>query len=99
MKTIQFHPEAEREMIAAAAWYESQQTDLGKRFLAAVQECLNKVEINPCLFPVMEGAVRRSLLKTFPFGVVYRINSESIIVEAVMHLHREPGYWKTRQEG
>lgn len=34
MIPIRFHPEAEAEMMSAAKYYESQQKDLGKRFLA-----------------------------------------------------------------
>ena len=51
MKPIRFHPEAEAEMIDAAVWYEMQQEDLGKRYLCAVQDSLNRIEINPLLFP------------------------------------------------
>ena len=47
MKPIRFHPEAETEMIQAALWYEKQQDDLGKRFLAAIQDCLNKTDSTP----------------------------------------------------
>ncbi len=36
MTPIRFHPEAESEMIAAALYYESQQKDLGKRFLSVL---------------------------------------------------------------
>jgi toxin ParE1/3/4 len=36
MKPVQFHPEAEAEMIEAAGYYEAQQQDLGRRFLASV---------------------------------------------------------------
>ena len=97
MKPIRFHPKAETEMINAAMWYEEQQDDLGKRFLAAVQDCLNKIEINPHLFPDIDGDTRRSLTKTFPFGVIFRIKQDMIIVEAVMHLHRDPDCWKSRR--
>ena len=55
MKPIRFHPEAESEMIEAAAWYESQQTDLGKRFLTSVQDTLNRVELNPTLNPFVRA--------------------------------------------
>lgn len=51
MNLVRFHPEAEAEMIGAAAWYEKQQPDLGKRFLATVQDSLNRIKINPLLFP------------------------------------------------
>jgi len=97
MRPIRFHPEAEAEMIDAVSWYESQQTDLGKRFLASVQDSLNRVEINPLLYPVVEGDVRRCLTKTFPFGVLFQVQPEQIVVMAVMHLHRDPEYWRNRR--
>ncbi len=97
MKPMRFHPDADAEMVEAAEWYESQQEDLGKRFLASVQDALNRIELNPEIYPVVEGDVRRCLIKTFPFGVLFRIKPELIAVMAVMHLHRDPDYWKTRR--
>ena len=96
MKQLRFHPDAESEMIEAAAWYEAQQTDLGKRFLTCVQDALNRVELNPALYPVVDNDVRRCLTSTFPFGVLFRIKEDMIVIMAVMHLHRDPGYWKNR---
>ena len=97
MKPVRFHPEAESEMIDAAVWYETQQEGLGKRFLTSVQDALNRIELNPELFPVVEGDVRRCLTKTFPFGVLFRDKPNIVAVMAVMHLHRDPDYWKTRR--
>ncbi len=78
MSLIRFHPEAEAEMIEAAAWYEKQQADLGKRFLSTVQDSLNRIKINPLLFPIVEGDVHRCLTKTFPFGVIFQIKDDLI---------------------
>jgi cytochrome P450 len=97
MTPIRFHAEAELEMIDAAAWYEAQQAGLGKRYLTCVQEALNKIELNPDLYPVVELDVRRCLTKTFPFGVLFRIRPDLIVIIAVMHLHRDPDYWKDRR--
>jgi hypothetical protein len=36
------------------------------------------------------------LLRRFPFGLVYRLGVEEVQVVAVAHLHRRPGYWKSR---
>ena len=96
MKIARFYPAAEAEMIAAAAYYEAQQTDLGRRFLASVQDAINRICVNPRIFPIVEPDVRRCLTKTFPFGVLFREQSEMIVVMAVMHLHRDPDYWKHR---
>ncbi|WP_353740155.1 type II toxin-antitoxin system RelE/ParE family toxin [Desulfonatronum lacustre] len=96
MKKVRFYPDAEIEMTEAATYYEKQQPDLGKRFLTAVQDAVNRVVVNPRLYPVVELDVRRCLTKTFPFGVLFRERPDEIIVVAVMHLHRDPDYWKHR---
>ncbi len=96
MKAVRFHPEAEFEMIEAASYYESQQSDLGRRFLVSVQDSINLIMLNPRLYPAVELDVRRCLTKTFPFGVLFRERSDEIVIMAVMHLHRDPDYWKNR---
>ncbi len=97
MKPLRFHPEAEAEMRDAAAWYEAQRQDLGKNFLTSVQEATQRVQINPRLSPIVALNVRRRLVRTFPFGVLFRDLDNQIVVMAVMHLHRDPDYWKSRR--
>jgi len=97
MKSVRFHPAAEAEMIAAAAFYEAQQAGLGRRFLTSIQDALNRIRLNPRLYPVAEMDVRRCLPGTFPFGVLFRETPGEIIIVAVMHLHRDPAYWKPRR--
>ena len=96
MTPVFFHPEADAEVVAAANYYEGQQEDLGKRFLANVEEGLARIRINPLLYPHINGDVRRCLTRTFPFGILFRDNSIRIEIIAVMHLRRKPGYWKER---
>ena len=96
MKIVRFYPAAEAEMIEAASYYEAQQKDLGRRFLASVQDSINRICVNPRLFPIVESDVRRCQTKTFPFGVLFREKPETIVVMAVMHLHRDPDYWRHR---
>jgi hypothetical protein len=40
--------------------------------------------------------MRRCLSKSFPFAVLFRIRLDFIAVVAVMHLRRDPDYWKNR---
>jgi len=96
MKTVVFQADAEAEMIEAAAYYEAQQRDLGRRFLTSVQDSINRIVINPQLYPIVELDVRRCLTRTFPFGVLFRDRPNKIEVIAVMHLHRDPNYWQER---
>ena len=66
MKVVKFHPDAESEMIDTAIYYEAQQSDLGRRFLAVVQDAVNRILLNSHLYPVVELNVQQCLTKTFP---------------------------------
>jgi len=96
MKVVKFHPDAEAEMLSAAAYYEAQQPYLGRRFLAAVQDAANRIAATPGLYPIVDLDVRRCLTKTFPYGLLFRVRSEAFVIMAVMHLSRDPDYWKDR---
>ena len=45
-----------------------------------------------------DGEARKARLKRFPYAVVYWIDDGALRIIAVMHLHREPGYWHGRVE-
>ena len=95
-KIVRFLKDAEIEMTAAASFYETQQEALGSRFLAAIQDAVTRIRINPQQFPFVDLDVRRCLLKTFPFSVLFRELPDQIVIIAVMHLHRDPDYWRHR---
>ena len=46
---------------------------------------------------VFEGEIRRSLVKRFPYGILYSKEQKGIFIVAVMNLYRQPEYWKHRQ--
>lgn len=96
MKRIVFLAEAEVEAAEAASFYNKQQENLGGRFVATIEESLVRIRFNPLLFPFVELDVRRCLVHTFPFGVLFRIEGDQIIVIAIMHLKRSPNYWAHR---
>jgi hypothetical protein len=60
MRLLIILPEAEREMLEAAAFYGRQQFALRSRFLASVQDAFTRIQINPILYPV--GNRRTALL-------------------------------------
>jgi len=69
---------------------------LGARFIAAVQSAVDHIVVAPQACRVMEEDVRRFLTKVFPYAVLYTIERDYILIVAVMHCHREPGYWHHR---
>lgn len=96
MKPIVLHPAAEAEMRVAAGYYQDCQPGLGGRFLDEVSLAGGRIAHNPAAWPVITGQIRRCLLNRFPFGLLFRIEAKRIYVLAVMHLRREPNYWRNR---
>lgn len=96
MISVVFHRAARSEMEDAAFYYEAQQTNLGKRFVSMVEDAVSRIQITPTLYALVEGDVRRCQLHTFPFGVLYRLKERQILIVAVMHSRRDPGYWERR---
>jgi len=96
MKPVRFHPQARTELREAARYYSSQQPGLGRRFLSAVREAVDRVQGFPLLYRVIEDDLRQCRVARFPYGLIYRMTTDHIEIIAVMHLHREPGYWRSR---
>ncbi|MEH2159505.1 MAG: hypothetical protein V7K38_00285 [Nostoc sp.] len=44
----------------------------------------------------MRKTFNRCLTRKFPYGILYTIQEDYILILAVMHCSREPGYWKER---
>lgn len=92
-----FHPEAEDEFNRAIEYYEGIEPGLGYDFALEVYSTIKRAVQFPVAWAVLEGEVRRSLVKRFPYGVLYSSETDGIYIIAVMNLHREPGYWERRK--
>ena len=94
--TFSFHPEADTEFREAVEYYEDCETGLGYDFSLEVFSTVQTIVNSPAAWPIMEEDVRRCLVNRFPYGVLYSIESTEIFILAVMHLRRDPDYWKKR---
>lgn len=93
---VLFHPAAESEFNAAIDYYEDIEKGLGYDFALEVSSALERIIAFPKAWLVIEGEIRRSLVRRFPYGILYAEEKDKIHVVAVMHLHRDPEYWKYR---
>lgn len=92
-------PEAEAEAAQAAMWYENKQAGLGNEFLNELETAFQIIESNPTGQPLLESTdppIRRTLIKRFPYLVIFAVRDEDVLVIAVAHAHRKPGYWSDR---
>lgn len=93
---VAYHPEAETELEAAALYLENEVEGLGDRFLDEYLRTLALIQQHPATYRKIFRDVRKLNLRDFRYGVLYRFNGYSLLIVAVMHLAREPDYWKRR---
>ena len=89
---------ASDELAEAVRWYETRRTGLGGEFFDAVVATLTLIETRPEIGTTIstDGQTRRALVARFPYQVVYRLRPTEIVIVAVAHVKRRPGYWKNR---
>jgi plasmid stabilization system protein ParE len=92
-----FHPEAEEEFIRAIDYYEQREEHLGLDFALEVHAAVGRAAEQPKAWPILEGEVRRCQTRRFPYAVLYSEELTGIFILAVMHLHRDPSYWRHRR--
>ncbi len=94
--TVEFLRIAMVELEDAVAYYNQQSEGLGYQFAVEVQKTLHRIVEFPEAWPVLSERTRRCRLRRFPYGVIYRVINDSLLVIAVMHMHRHPDTWRNR---
>lgn len=94
---VWFHPQAEKEFNEAIRYYEQKEAGLGADFAIEVRYSIDRIIAQPEAWPVLKGEIRRTLLRRFPYGVLYSAEPQGVFIVAVMHLNRSPEYWKSRE--
>ncbi|WP_084481217.1 type II toxin-antitoxin system RelE/ParE family toxin [Ruania albidiflava] len=98
---LRFHPEARAELLADVKWYDDREFGLGGRFGLAVRSAVDAAAQSPDSWALWPGWDREPVVRSkgvgdFPYRVVYVVRNESLIVVAVAHTKRRPGYWRER---
>jgi plasmid stabilization system protein ParE len=97
MANVNFHPDAQREYQAAVGWYQQRSQAAAQRFVAEVDRVVATIAAQPDRYGWYEDPFREAGLLRYPYGVIYRVEaSGDVLVVAVAHTSREPGYWQGR---
>lgn len=88
--------EASAELDDAFQYYEYEQENLGYRFISKFADALELIKFYPSGWHPLSQKVRRCLIKSFPYGIIYQVREEEIIIVAVANLHQKPNYWVDR---
>ena len=90
---------AEAELVEAVEYYNQQLPGLGYEFAAEVKATFARLAAFPEAWPAFSACSRRCLVNRFPYGVLYHLQGERILVLAIMHLRRDPRCWQERLSG
>ncbi|HMH23295.1 MAG TPA: type II toxin-antitoxin system RelE/ParE family toxin [Puia sp.] len=82
---------AQKEMAISWDWYEERQRGLGDRFLAEVLDRIKDIEKTPGRYPSRYKSYKETPVPTFPFLIIYKINSKRTIrIISVFHTSQSP---------
>ncbi|MGI8981557.1 MAG: type II toxin-antitoxin system RelE/ParE family toxin [Pirellulaceae bacterium] len=96
MLPIDLLPGARRDFDESFDWYAERSALTARRFADAVEAALEKVAAAPTQFTSADGVHRECPVKKFPFRIVYRLVDNRVLVVAIAHAKRRPGYWRNR---
>lgn len=89
---------AQTELDDGIDWYEEQLSGLGDEFLNEILQTFKRIRVNPYGWTEFSKRTRRCLVHKFPYGIIYQIRENELLILAIAHQHRELVYWKDRMD-
>ncbi|MCX7172662.1 MAG: type II toxin-antitoxin system RelE/ParE family toxin [Proteobacteria bacterium] len=93
---VEILPEAESEIREAFLWYFERSPIAADAFRTEALEAIDRLANDALMWPEDNDAIRRHILRHFPYTVFYEIRGNTVTVLAVAHQRRKPGYWRER---
>lgn len=81
---------AEKELADACEHYDSQSKGLGSDFITEFEAVVARIVQFPKAWRIVGVRHRRCLFRRFPFGVLYSIRGEEVVIVGIMDLRRDP---------
>jgi plasmid stabilization system protein ParE len=87
---------AQADIRRAARFYKNEAPGLGGEFVAEVERIFERLGENPEIGTLMRRGARKLLVRRFPYVVIYRAESQRVLILAVGHQRRHPDFWINR---
>ena len=84
------------ELRDALSWYRQRNPRAAELLWIRVQEARHSVMLFPEAAPLIGPGLRRFILSGFPYDMIYAVHDSEIVILAIAHHSRRPGYWRTR---
>jgi hypothetical protein len=93
---IKFLTEAQIELDETINYYNQEYPGLGDNFLQEVLNSIERIVEFPKAWHQLSKNIRRCQTRRFPYGLIYILVDDEILVLSVSNLHRKPNHWKDR---
>lgn len=94
MTQYRFTSVALTELTQATLYYEQRENGLGATFLDEIEATIDRILRNPRAWHPLSRRTRRCRTHRFPFGLLYQIRTDEILITSVMDLRRDPARWQ-----
>lgn len=94
MTKSRFTSAALAELKQATLNYDEKENGLGQIFLDEIDAAIARILSNPHAWHPLSPRTRRCRTHRFPFGLIYQIRSDEILIISIMDLRRDPTSWK-----
>ena len=96
--SIEYHPSLYAELEQVRDYYESQSIGLGGDFVDEFERQVLKIAAMPDRWMIVRGDLRRSLMRRFPYVILFRVLQDDVIrVTVVKHEKRHPSFGMRRK--
>lgn len=96
MYKVSFRPLANSDLVEIIEFYDTLSNNLSENFIAELDICVQVLSKNPQAFQKRIEDARIVYLKSFSYGVFYKIYNKEVRIIAILHTSRDPKIWKKR---
>jgi plasmid stabilization system protein ParE len=93
---VRHHEAAEQELLSEIGYLELRGESLGRRFFAEILRGEDFLAQFPQAASEVLPGVRKYRLRKFRYSLIYTIEQDAVVILAVAHQSRRPGYWMAR---
>lgn len=87
---LEVKEEALQDIAEAMEWYEPKAVNLDAKFLAAVEESVDRILQNPFAFKRVYKNLRQTAIRTFPYVIIYAPEKDAVIIYSVFNTWQHP---------
>lgn len=96
MTPVRYHEAAEDELLHEIGYLELRANGLGRRFFTEVRRAEKLISQFPESAEEIRPGIRKRILQKFRYSLIYSIEEDVLLILAVAHHSRRPGYWVGR---